>query len=61
MLSGPSLDRRTLLSGSLGLVAALATGCSLGRTSGTSGGAAPPAPSSPPATPAPAPSETRSA
>ncbi|MDP9498249.1 MAG: polysaccharide deacetylase family protein, partial [Actinomycetota bacterium] len=61
MSSGADLDRRTLLTGSLGLVAALATGCSLGRTSGTSGGAAPPAPSSPPTTPAPASSETRSA
>ena len=61
MSSGPCLDRRALLTGSLGLVAALATGCSLGRPGGTSGSAAPAPPSSPPVTPAPAPSRTESA
>jgi len=42
------LDRRALLTGSLGLVAALATGCSVERTAGSTARIAP---SSPPSTP----------
>ena len=55
MPSGPDLERRALLTGSLGLVAALATGCTLGRTGGTGRGAAPAPTTGPPATATPAP------
>lgn len=51
----PAIDRRTLLTGSLGLAAAFVAGCGSGRTSGT---AAPTRPSSPSARPSPQPSVT---
>ena len=52
MPPGPALSRRTLLTGSLGVVGALAAGCSPARTSGspagTAGSAPPPAGSAAP-------------